>query len=58
MPTELRKVMANVTSLDSFLRALKAERMTTLVEAVRIHNRGEKDRRREGIGSFIIIIFI
>lgn len=39
---ELRRVMANVTSLDSFLRVISVARMTRLQEAVTNLNKREK----------------
>lgn len=39
---ELRRVMANVTSLDSFLRVMSVARMTRLQEAVTNLNKREK----------------
>ncbi len=42
MPTELRRVMANVTSLDSFLRAMSVERMARVREAITVLNKRGK----------------
>lgn len=42
IPMELRRVMANVTSLDSFLRVISVARMTRLQEAVTNLNKREK----------------
>ena len=39
---ELRRVMANVTSLDSFLRVISVARITRLQEAVTNLNKREK----------------
>ena len=48
MPFELRRVMANVTSLDSFVRAMSIETtfMTSLKEVVRRLNSGEKSMHK------------
>ena len=44
MPFELRRAMANVTSLDSFLRAMFIDKrfMSSLRDAVRSLNNGRK----------------
>ncbi|XP_022781318.1 balbiani ring protein 3-like isoform X2 [Stylophora pistillata] len=42
MPTELRNVMADVNSLDSFLRVVNAVKLRAVIDELRIHSRGNK----------------
>ena len=45
MPTELRNVMADVTSLDSFLRAMNAEKLRAVINAIGVPSGGTKGVR-------------
>ena len=58
MPTELRNVMADVNSLDSFLRVVNAVKLRAVIDELRIHSRGNKGARklsRRFLGWFINI---
>lgn len=51
MPTELRNVMADVTSLDSFLRAMNAEKLRAVINAIGVPSGGTKGLRHKPKGS-------